>query len=105
MNKEKLYNYNNYINDYLLLENGWWVYAGHSNVIDKEKNIHDDDKLYVNNPFVCEICGYVWTIDIGHRKNKDGYIVKNSVLLEDFPKYGLDKKPCYFCIPEKNRNN
>tara|TARA_Y100001938_G_scaffold145729_1_gene223037 strand:- start:47 stop:376 length:330 start_codon:yes stop_codon:yes gene_type:complete len=81
------------------LLNGWWWYTNQREyAFPKGTRTIANDKEK-SNPKICPKCNYVWA-----RENISRTI--NSRFLVDFPRYGLKKAVCYFCVPyEKQRIN
>ena len=94
MPKEDSYNYEDDMENYATLENGWWIYTGFkvNETKDRRGRIHAHrDK---SDPKICPKCDFVWAREYVQQ-------TMNSILLSDFPRYKLKEAVCYFCVPYK----
>ena len=95
--KEDLYSIESDIDNYDNLKNGWLYYINQRNN-DKYKMgrriQHNKDK---SNPRICPKCDFVWAREYVSR-------TMNARLLVDFPRYGLKKAVCYFCVPYEKQD-
>jgi len=94
MAKKDLYNYEDDIENFETLLNGWWIYTGFevSKVKNSSGRIHAQKEK--SDPKICPKCDFVWA-----REYVGGTM--NSRLLPDFPRYKLKEAVCYFCVPYK----
>lgn len=93
-NKDKLYKFEDDIENHDTLENGWWYYTGLSNdaIVTSKRRLRTCAHLNKQDPRLCTKCNYVWA-----REYDSDTKITASILLPDFPKYGLKKQICYFC--------